>query len=472
MYTEDYKREDFPYKNFLLKFVIIIIVVSILVCIVTAVTKNNKEIEPEGYVDEVFSKNLEKMKEKALKFYNEDNIPKDVEKSSKLTLEKMISSKIITPIKDKDNKLCNTNKSYVKLTKKENEYQLKVNLVCDEEEDYIITHLNNNSYCSTTYLCENKSNDVEDSDKEELSIEEQDDDTESNLLTSSKTTTKQNKNISISKTKKVRKTKVTSKKSTGQIIVTDTTNKYLYEYKKISNTVFSNWSLWNNWTTTDCNTKEINCDEKDITCVRELKRLDRKEKLNIYNTYTSTKSSLKNNSTIKTSVCSNYDYIKIDNEIYQLNNSNDYRQINNITKNTKNNVGSWIYNGRASYDTPPTDTYNVHYILVDADYSNCSNTCNKLPKYIYDKYTYNNSLIKVSNYTCNKNKTFEISIYNRVNETITFGRNEELYGTVCYKSERTRDVISNSTNNIKWSKYNDKRLLNDGYYYTGNKKKK
>ena len=414
MYTEDYKREDFPYKNFLLKFIIIIIVVAILVCIVTAISKKNQNIEPEGYTDEIFSENLEKMKEHAIKYYNENNIPNEVGESSKLTLEKMISLKAITPIKDKDNKLCDNKKSYVKLTKKDKEYQLKVNLFCSGEEDYITAHLNNNSYCKDTYLCEIKSETIDnEKDKNE---EESTDIEESNIennFSNSIIKSSKSKKTTTTKKKKVRKTKVTSKTQKGTIKVKNTTDNYIYEYIKTSNVVFSDWSLWSNWVTVDCNTSAITCNNNDKTCLKELKRLDRKEKLNKYNTYKSQKTSLINNANITTGACTNYNYIKVDGIIYQLASSTDYKQVNNINKNTRKNVGSWIYNGRASYDVPPTDTYNTHYVLVDADYSNCGNTCTKSPKYIYDKYTYGKTITRVSSYICNKNKSQTIPIYNK-----------------------------------------------------------
>ena len=43
--------------------------------------------------------------------------------------------KLLLPFKDKNGKTCDTQKSYVTLTKKENEYEMKVNLKCSEEED-------------------------------------------------------------------------------------------------------------------------------------------------------------------------------------------------------------------------------------------------------------------------------------------------------------------------------------------------
>ena len=169
MYSEDYKKENYTYRNFCFKLILIIIVIVLIVCIITKLIKKDNSLENSSGTDSVFSDNLEIMKQKALEYYNENNIPKEINQNNKLTLEQMISEKLSTPIKDKNQKLCNNTKSYIKLTKKENEYQLKVNLVCGKDEDYMIIHLNNID-CNTTYLCENKNednykNDNEDADK-------------------------------------------------------------------------------------------------------------------------------------------------------------------------------------------------------------------------------------------------------------------------------------------------------------------
>ena len=155
MYKEDY-NDEFPYKTFLLRFILIIIAVALLVCIITVLTSKNQNVESNSGTDAVFSDNLEKLKVEALNYYNESNIPKEIGKSTELTLDQMIEKKLLASIKAKTFK-----EIYENATKKENEYQLKVNLSCDKEKDYMILHLNKNTYCTDTYLCENKVNNIE-----------------------------------------------------------------------------------------------------------------------------------------------------------------------------------------------------------------------------------------------------------------------------------------------------------------------
>jgi hypothetical protein len=72
-----------------------------------------------------------------------------------MTLSEMIGLKIITPLVDKNNKPVDVEKSYVKITKAEDEYILKVNIKDSEKEDYILVHLGCYSYCDS-YVCEKK----------------------------------------------------------------------------------------------------------------------------------------------------------------------------------------------------------------------------------------------------------------------------------------------------------------------------
>lgn len=460
MYTEDYEKKDFPYRNFFLKLIVIIVAALLLVWFITSIVNSKDEVEMDGVVNETFYNNLDKMKSVALTYYTEDKLPVKIEKSTKVTLEELIQKKLIKPIKNQDKKLCNQKKSFIKITKKTDEYLLKVNLVCGEEEDYILSHLNHYSYCKNTYLCE-----MEASKEEEKQTEVQNnddcDETSSNRSYSSKTSNTSTKKVKKSTSKK----KVNKISDKGSITIVDTTNNdYLYEYAKTTNAQFSNWSLWNSWERVSCSTNAITCQTSDISCLKELKRYDRKERIGTYfKEYNDTKVALAHTSDTTKNVCSSYNYVEIDGSIYRISNG----ALSNYL-----NVNSWVYLGRQSYDAPPTDTYNYRYVLVDADYSNCNNTCAVNPKYYYDKYVYSASITKVSNYDyCNSNSNQTIPVYTSQEDNVHFERYENLYGTVCYKSERTRTLISKGSTSKKWSSYNNKKLLNSGYYYTGRKKK-
>ena len=63
--------------------------------------------------------------------------------------------KLLLPFTDKNGNACDTKGSYVTLTKKEDSYEMKVNLKCDDQEDYILVTLGCYSYC-TSSICEKK----------------------------------------------------------------------------------------------------------------------------------------------------------------------------------------------------------------------------------------------------------------------------------------------------------------------------
>ena len=69
--------------------------------------------------------------------------------------------------------------------------------------------------------------------------------------------------------------------------------------------------------------------------------------------------------------------------------------------------------------------------------------------------------------SCGSYVTKSVPVYGYVTIEHT---SDLLYGTVCYKSTKTRTITSQGTPQYKWSSYNDTSLLNDGWSYTGNKK--
>ena len=222
----------------------------------------------------------------------------------------------------------------------------------------------------------------------------------------------------------------------------------------------------------------------------------RKEQIGTYRkTYAKKRSQIVQTGSYQVKSCNKYNFVKINNTLYATTTATTYTTINTITRTTGRSVGSWQYVGRASYSNPPRDTAGVSYKFVGADYSYCSDTCTTLPNYYYDKYTYTGELTSVSSTTipittsssssstssstqtsyeasCGGYSIKTVPIYGTVNVTEKSTRTEKLYGTVCYQSTKSRKLISKGSTSIKWSKYNDKSLLNNGWTYTGRKKQK
>lgn len=156
MYIEEYEKRGFP-LNFLLKLLIVILIIIGFVLLLTNIFfpkfsflgKNSNSISKskylnivEGLSSQIFIDNLDRMKEAAIEYYAITDLPKNNESSSVMTLREMIDKKLIVALIDKNNKICDLDKSYVEVTNSDNKYILKVNLKDSEKEDHILVNLN------------------------------------------------------------------------------------------------------------------------------------------------------------------------------------------------------------------------------------------------------------------------------------------------------------------------------------------
>ena len=548
MSTEDYNRRGFPFGSLIFKIILIIIFVLLLCWLlpkfmVPAITKSTNGkgcnatcdcASSKALSSQIFANNLDKMKEAAISYYTNERLPQEVGQSKKLTLSDMIGLKIITPLIDKNNKAVNVEKSYVKITKTNDEYILKVNIKDSEKEDYILVHIGCYNYCES-YVCQKKdSTDVPVKAGKEEKIEVPEakhycvkyngkyfdiNGTEVSYENYKKSCIPEErhycvkydgkyydnngKEVSFDEYKKAcfkEEIHICVKYNnqyydkTGKVVSLseykescENKKDYLYEYKKTKEAQFSEWSLWSAWEKTDCNTEEINCNDNDETCLLKLQRYDRKEKIGTYEkAYARSREVVKQTGSYTEKTCSNYNYVIINNTIYTT--TTKYTQTNVINAGTQATVGAWNFLGRQLFTNPPRDTATRHYKFAGADYSYCSDTCTTLPNYYYDVYEYTGNLTQTSSITKESTTTtsetttidpscgsFEekiIPIYSTITVTEKAYRTEPLYGDVCYKSTKTREIITLGKYYYKWSTYNDTSLLNNGWSYSGKIKEK
>lgn len=579
MYTEEYEKRGFPIWSFIIRFIIIVILIILLIWlvpkIINAGSNSNANNKCKGTVCEstgqkaessqIFANNIERMKEAAISYYTADRLPANVGESNQMTLATMIEKKLIVSLVDKNNMEVDKEKSYVKITKMDDEYILKINIKDSEKEDYILVHLGCYSYCDT-YLCQKEKATATGTKSattpvvvistpspspsysptptavvtpkcQEVSGKFYDANgnrvSEVEYLKSCRAPKceiingyyfgKTGKSVTKSKYEKecgtptyscVQKDGKYYDKNGNVVSEVDFiisckapkcqivngyyfgkdgrnvskavyekecgTTTYLYEYQKTTNASFTEWSKWSGWKNTSCETQEINCNDADIKCLYKLQILKRKEKIGTYQkTYEKTRQVQKQLATYEQKACANYRYVKIDTTTYVTTTTTTYTAINSVTGSTQASVGGWTYNGRSSYANPPTDTATTHYIFAGADYSYCGETCTSLPSYYYDTYTYGGAEEVISTTTapgttstiyqgsCTSYITQTIPIYGTITVTEKASRTEPLYGDVCYKSTKSRTLISAGTTQTKWSVYNDQSLLNDGWTYTG-----
>ena len=100
------------------------------------------------FYDKVFNDNVQTMKDAARGYYQLDRLPEKEGQSKKMTLAEMENMKILLPFKDKDGKTCDSERSFVEVTKLTNkEYALKVYLSCGNQSDFIIDTIGKEQIC-------------------------------------------------------------------------------------------------------------------------------------------------------------------------------------------------------------------------------------------------------------------------------------------------------------------------------------
>lgn len=459
MSTNDNERKGFPIGNFIVKLVLIIIFVFLLCLLLPKfmVPKITKSMNGKGcatcectgvkaLTSKIFESNLEKMKEAATSYYTTERLPKNVGDSKKLTLSDMIGLKIITPLIDKNNKAVDVEKSYVKITKTNEEYILKVNIKDSEKEDYILVHIGCYDYCGSgicqkqedvpvkaakedpkptptpeppkeeKHYCAKYNNKYYDISGNVVSYEDYKkscipQDTHKCVKYDGKYYNAAGNVVSYEEYKKdcLPEEKHICVKydgkyydNNGKVVsyedykkACETKKDYIYEYKKTTAAKFSAWSLWSAWEKTNCATEEYNCNDNDPTCLMKLQRYDRKEQVGTYEkAYTTSRDVIVQTGAYEQKSCSKYDYVIIDTITYITTTTTKYTEINTI----KGTSGSgWKYVGRQLFTNPPRDTATRHYKFVGADYSYCSDTCTTLPNYYYDVYEYTGTFKTITN---------------------------------------------------------------------------
>ena len=520
MYAEDYENRGFPFRNFLLKLILVIVFALILVWflpkfIQPKIVQQNCAGEKKASTAEcssdafkaltsqIFQDNLDKMKEAAVSYYTNDRLPVEPGDKDKMTLKDMIEKKIILELYDKNNKKVDEEASYVEITKMDNEYLLKVNIKDSEKEDYILVHLGCYNYCKSL-LCEK-----EDYVNGQI---------KASKASSTVAITPGYSSYTVN-TSNVPSTTVVNRYYTGQPIynyyyyttTNNTTNttttttiinnycsdcdeptpsqqKYIYEYKKVTGAKIGDWTPWGAWEKADCNTAEIKCSDNNPSCLKELQMLKRKEQIGTYNkTFAKERQESRQVGTRKELSCSKYNYLIIDNKSYTLTTTTEYTRITTLTTTRQAAIrvaGGWEYVARRTYKVAPKDTLTTHYKFVGADYSKCTTTCLSEPEFIYDVYTYKKDIKEkaltettldvhhntVATASCGELVQKEIPIFRTITVTDKSTINKPLYGTVCYKSTKTREVIDHGKTKYKWSYKNNKSLINDGWVMTGKKK--
>lgn len=489
-YNENNNKKPLTHyiKNFLVGFLLIVILLLLLVWIfptnstIQKLLNSNKEETNE--FSNYFQENINLLKDVAESYFTLERLPKNEGDKVRITLGEMLEKKLLINLSDDKGKMCNIDNTYVEVTKKKTEYEMKIYLSCGDDEDYVIVYLGCYDYCSN-YVCEKKT---------------------TTKTTTTKTTNNNNKStptptpvtkhyckvvnnkyydnkgnvVTKSAYKKACKNippttkyycKVVNNKyydNKGNVVTKSAyekaCKKYQYLYKKKVEATYSNWSDWSK-------EKEYNPNNNNIVWGKQ--ELVWNEKYG-YANITHNKKQYRNDTTkpifgkdelIKTSLtskrwtCKNY-----------------YYYINQTTGKTYK-ATDWKYQGKITRGYVPKNTNTVKYEYVGFDFDACASNCTLKPMYIFKKYTRSATVSSTSKKTleaeCSELLEREVPIYTTVSriigyeqKTVTVTTTERVY----YYHTKTRTLKSKAQTYKVWSNSsNDKKLIKQGYKYTGTK---
>ena len=125
----------------ILKILLLAIFVFILCWLFTRNVSTGKVIKETS---SSYATNIATMKDAAFEYFTTDKLPSEVGGTEKLSLTQMLNQKLLIDFTD-NGKTCDTDNSYVQATKTADEnYALKVNLTCDDQDDFIVTTIEKN----------------------------------------------------------------------------------------------------------------------------------------------------------------------------------------------------------------------------------------------------------------------------------------------------------------------------------------
>ena len=460
MYTE---QTNFSIKNVILQFLFVALFIFILIWLFPLKSDLNKAVESVEttdltvLTDRIFNENIISMKDAAKSYYTTSRLPKNVGDKVKMTLSEMLEKKIILPFTDKDGETFSLTDSYVEITKYDEEFIMKVNLKCGEEENYLLVYMGCYDYCSTT-LCEKNTTDVE--NPTIYSTKKVKEQTITNNTTINNTTnivnnTTNNNNTTNSTVNNV-VININTKKDVKPSPTPDPepSIEYLYEYKKTTEGYYKE-SDWSDWSTTEVSASKTRSVRVKTVTENVIKGYNVTKAYDYSKPIYTNKVTTTGTETILT--CDKWEYVS--------------------AGTSKQYSGEWQYAGLVTLYSVPTNTDTVKYEFVRFTDETCSNSCSSTTGMIYKKYVAGSSSVDLSTYECTSSSYKTITLSTTVKsitgyETYVVSK-EPVYEKVTkkYYSYKTREYIQGTTD-IKWSTYNDTTLLEAGYKYTGNKKQK
>ena len=511
MYNE--RSDRFSIKTVIVQFLFVALFIFLLLWLFPSKNyiKDNEETNLDVFYDRIFVENIILMKDSAKSYYTNPRLPQKVGDKVKMTLGEMLDKKIILPFVDKNGETCSLTDSYVEITKYADEYVMKVNLKCSEEENYLLVYMGCYDYCSTT-ICEKNKEDIKNpvihptpqpqpeptpqpqpeptpQPQPEPTPQPQPEPTPSvpscslKVLSGKKDGNAYTGTVEVGFASKLAgdnatlkgfglgtsttyggQTKYTIKKpgtykiygyvknsfgNTAKCSIDVTIQKELeYEYKKVT-TNYTDWSAWSAWSTTAKQAGDLVQVENRTT----KKTVTTGYKTIYTNDYSKPIYGTKEVVVGKLSekVCTEYGY----------------------TETGKIAYSDWTLEGIILDNGNIKSTDLVKYVRIKRDEDFCQEKCSSSTDVFYEKWV--RKAISGAVYTCKnygtttKLITAQKTIITGYEQIVTKQPITEVQTITEYRY-RTRKI--NTKIDIKWSYKDNKTLLNAGYKYTGNSREK
>ena len=154
MYNESNEKSYF-FRNLIVKILLVLLFVFLLMWLFPM-----PNLSP--FYDKIFTENMSNMTDAAKAYFTTSRLPEEEGETKKLTLKEMLENKIIVNFTDSNGKECDSEKSYVEVTKKDGEYIFKTNLSCSNKEDYVLEYFGCYNVCKDDSCKKEETENIED----------------------------------------------------------------------------------------------------------------------------------------------------------------------------------------------------------------------------------------------------------------------------------------------------------------------
>ena len=350
MYEE--RKNTFSVKEIILQLILVVLFIFVMIWLFPTKDYLKENYVANGDLSEeiseqlqalygrLFADNVESMSVAAQGYFTTPRLPKKVGDSVTLTLEEMLEKKLVLEFKDSNNEKCDVEKSYVKLTKMDDEYQMKVQLTCSDYSDYIIVYMGCYDYCDSA-ICQ----------KEE--------------------------------TKPIQTVTPTPDKDEPK--PTPTVN-YKYKYRKITQNTWSDWSNWSDWSTTKVTANDLT--QVEIKREKVIKGYEQKYTIVDYKTEKYTEKEETVEKVLVGTTKESQGVHVLDKQPAKQSTSTKTETINPTKTTTKEKYGEWKYVGYVTETYTLRDTNTTKYVYQSQKtVPECDDICKNVTYYTYKKYT-------------------------------------------------------------------------------------